>query len=152
MNFKKIFLTTTDTITGIGAPMTKEGLETLYYLKNRPREKKIIIMVGSIEQARELRDWSKEAEAFARKYWPGKTTLVLSKEQAVRLPGNKMLANLIIEKGPTYMTSANISGGKPLSLEEARKTFGEISEYHDFGCGSGEASTIIRVKDGKVLR
>ncbi|NQZ66126.1 MAG: Sua5/YciO/YrdC/YwlC family protein [Mycoplasmatales bacterium] len=152
MNYQKIFLTTTDTIVGIGAPMTEEGLDSLYILKKRPRYKRIIIMVGSLEQARSLEDWSEKAEVYAKKYWPGNTTLVLSDKQAVRLPGNERLANLIIEKGPTYMTSANISGGENLSLQEAREVFKDIKEYYDFGEGSGEASTIIRVEDGKVLR
>lgn len=132
--------------------MNKEGLDALYFLKKRPREKKIIIMVGSIEQARMLKDWSEEAEELASKYWPGKTTLVLSDEQAVRIPGNKELSNLLIKKGPVYMSSANISGERQLTLEEAKETFKEIKEYYDFGNGDGKPSTIIKVSNKEILR
>lgn len=152
IKFKDIFLTTTDTIPGIGAPYTKVGENALYELKKRPREKKIIIMVGSIEQARTLKGWSQKAEELASKHWPGKTTLVLNKEIAVRMPGVPELCNLIRQKGIVYMTSANISGMPHLTIEDAIKQFPEIKEVYNFGTGSGHPSRIIRVSDGKVLR
>ncbi len=50
MNFEDIFICTTDTVTGIGGPVNENTLKCIYYLKNRPISKKIIILVGSIEQ------------------------------------------------------------------------------------------------------
>ena len=54
MEFKNVFITTTDTVAGIGAPMNKEGEDSLYFLKKRSRDKKLIILVSSIEQAKKL--------------------------------------------------------------------------------------------------
>lgn len=152
MKFKDIFLTTTDTVPGIGAPMNKVGEEALYEIKKRPKEKKIIIMVGSIDQARKLNGWDENAEELAKEYWPGNVTLALTPEVAVRMPNVKGLCELIIKKGPVYMTSANISGETQLTFEEAKKKFKEIKEHYYFSEGNGIPSTIIRVKDKKVLR
>ena len=58
----------------------------------------------------------------------------------------------MIKKGPLYVTSANVSGGKELSFEEAKEFFNNIKKYYNFGEGTGKASKIIRVKDGEVLR
>ncbi|WAM10897.1 Sua5/YciO/YrdC/YwlC family protein [Mycoplasmopsis cynos] len=52
--YDKLFITTTDTIVGIGGIVSNEVLDALYSIKNRPREKKIIILVSSIDQASEL--------------------------------------------------------------------------------------------------
>lgn len=152
MKFKDVFLTTTDTVPGLGAPMTPEGEAALYELKKRPKTKRIIIMVGSIEQARKLNGWSQKAEELAKEYWPGRTTLVLNEEIAVRIPGVKELRELIIDMGPVYMTSANISGEKQLTFEEAKEQFPEVTKHYDFGVGTGKPSTIIRVEDNEVLR
>lgn len=152
MNFDEIFLTTTDTVPGIGTTMTKANLEALYFLKDRIKEKKFIIMVGSIEQAQSLKGWSKKADRLAKKYWPGNVTLSLNEEMAVRMPNSEGLRNLIIKKGPVYMSSANKSGEDQISLEEAKKVFHEVKETYDFGEGSGIPSTIIRIKDEMKLR
>ena len=152
MKYKEIFLSTTDTVPGLGAPMTKEGLAKLYELKQRPLKKGIIILVSSIEQARVLSDWTDQAEEIAKAKWPGATTIVISKNQAVRMPNQKGLLELIEKKGPIFMTSANISGKPSLSFEEAKKEFPNLGNYYNFGEGSGKPSTIIRSNDGKVLR
>ena len=150
--YKDIFLTTTDTVPGIGAPYTPEGESALYELKKRPQHKKIIIMVGTLEQARSFKEWNEAAEELAKQFWPGATTLALTNNLAIRLPDVVGLREVLKVKGPVYMTSANISGSPQLSLEEAKKAFPEIKEVYDFGVGSGKPSTIIRVEDGKVLR
>ncbi|WAM09467.1 Sua5/YciO/YrdC/YwlC family protein [Mycoplasmopsis cynos] len=52
--YDKLFITTTDTIVGIGGIVSNEVLDALYSIKNRPREKKIIILVSSIDQAQNI--------------------------------------------------------------------------------------------------
>ena len=79
-------------------------------------------------------------------------TLVISDKLALRMPNSQGLLKLIEKLGPVYMTSANPSGGKALNFEEAIDYFKEVKKHYNFGKGSGQASTIIRVKDGKVLR
>lgn len=79
-------------------------------------------------------------------------TIVLSSKLALRIPSNSHLLELIRKIGPIYMTSANISGRKPLDFEEAIKKFPKIKRHYNFGIGRGISSTIIRASDGTVLR
>ncbi|MCK5946029.1 MAG: Sua5/YciO/YrdC/YwlC family protein [Mycoplasmataceae bacterium] len=150
--YAELFLTTTDTVTGIGAPVSQEGIEALLDLKDREPDKGFIIMVGSIEQAKKLKGWNDKAAKMAEEFWPGQTTLALSDKVAVRMPDNLALRDLIIAKGPVYMTSANVSDEKPLGLWEAKEVFYEVKKFYDFGKGTGKPSAIIRVSDGEVLR
>ena len=151
-NYPNIFLTTTDTVPGLGTIFSEKNLKDLFEIKKRPKSKNIVIMVGSWEQARKLKDWSSKAEDLAIHCWPGATTLVLSESQAVRMPNCDKLRDLIKDIGPIYMTSANISGEPQLSYEEAKRKFSNIGNYYYFNKGSGKPSTIIRVLDKKVLR
>ncbi len=150
--YRKLFLVTTDTVPGIGAPMNYFGLRALYKIKKRDKNKKIIVMISSLEEARKMKGWNQKSEKLAKKHWPGKVTLAISKKLALRIPGNKKLRELISKKGPVYMTSANISGQPQLSFKEAKKTFKQIKETYYFGEGNNKTSTIIRVNDGKILR
>lgn len=68
------------------------------------------------------------------------------------MPDNKGLLSLIDQMGPIYMTSANYSGQKQLTFEDAKEIFHEIRRYFDFGTGSGKPSKIIDVRTGEVLR
>lgn len=153
--YAELFISTTDTVTGIGAPVSKENEEAITSLKHRSSTKKLIIMVSSIEMA--IKEFGKkgfgpEAEALAKQYWPGAVTLVCNDKLALRMPNNKGLLSLIDQLGPIYMTSANYSGQKPLEFQEAKKAFQEITKYYDFGTGSKKPSKIIDVQTGEVIR
>lgn len=150
--YEELFLTTTDTITGLGAPVSKANFDAIIDLKGRDPLKPLIIMVGSMKQAEKLKGWDKKATELAKEFWPGQVTLVLSDKIAVRMPAILALRDLIIKKGPVYMTSANISGEKVKPFSEAKEIFYEVSSYYDFGPGTGKASKIIDVATGEVLR
>lgn len=150
--YKNIFIATTDTVVGIGAPMTKENEQLIYELKQRPKSKPIIIMVGSIEQACKLDGWNDNAQQLADKHWPGNTTLVLTETIAVRMPDCDELRKMIDTHGAIYMTSANISGEPQLTFEQAVDKFPQIEQHYNYCEGSGRPSTIIDVNTMKVLR
>ena len=150
--YDELFITTTDTVVGIGAPINKENEKAIYHIKNRSGDKGLVIMVGSIEQARKFKEWNKKAEEYAAKHWPGAVTLVLSEKLAIRMPDEQGLCNLIKQLGPVYMTSANLSGEDTYSFEKAKDVFQEIKNYYYFGKGSGKASKLIDVRNGEVLR
>ena len=150
--YKELFLTTTDTVVGIGAPVSVKNLQLINELKKSPKNKRLVIMVSSLEEAQKLKHWDKKVNEFAKNNWPGALTIVVNENLAVRVPNNKSLQELLKEKGPCYMTSANFSSQNHLSLEEARKTFYEIKNYYDFGPQSNKASKIIDFKTRKVLR
>ncbi|QSF13892.1 Sua5/YciO/YrdC/YwlC family protein [Mycoplasma sp. Mirounga ES2805-ORL] len=151
MNFKDIFICTTDTVTGLGGPISQETLDAIYTIKKRPLTKKIMILVGSVDQARKFKEWNKEADLFAEKYWPGAYSVVVNK-QGFRMPNNKQLIDFLLKHGPCYVTSANISGQEPLQLNEAKKIFTEIKNFYDFGSGSNEASKIFNIDTNEWIR
>ncbi len=150
--YNELFITTTDTVPGIGAPVSKENRALIMELKKRDPSKPIIIMVGSIEQARSFNEWNDKAEELAKTYWPGATTLVVSDELALRIPDCKELQDLLIKIGPSYMTSSNIAGQKQLSFEESINKFTMIKKHYNFCSGTSQPSTIIDIRNGKVLR
>lgn len=153
--YEQLFIATTDTVPGIGAPMTKANLDAIYELKMRDRSKPVVVMVGSIEQAKAAfdREFNSKAMQYAKEYWPGATTLILNDELALRMPDNEALCHFILQTGgPIWMTSANISGQKPLTFEEAKETFQEIKQFFDFGKGSGRPSQLINVNTGEVIK
>ncbi|WKX02495.1 L-threonylcarbamoyladenylate synthase [Candidatus Mycoplasma mahonii] len=150
--YKELFLTTTDTVVGIGAPVSPKNKKAIMKIKFRSNDKKLIIMVGSIVHAKKLKGWTEIATHFAEKVWPGQTTLVINDTLAVRVPDKPALQGLLRLKGPCYMTSANKSGKKHLSLADAKETFPKILEYHDYGEGSERPSKIIDIRNNEVLR
>lgn len=150
--YNELFLTTTDTITGIGAPVSVKNKEALFKIKSRTTDKQFIIVVASLDEAKKLKGWTPKATKLAKEVWPGNTTIAVTEDLAVRVPDNTDLQNLLLIKGPCYMTSANHSGQKPLSITDARETFQEINEFFDFGKQSGKASKIIDVKTGEEIR
>lgn len=149
--YNKIIISTTDTVVGIGTKVFGGDLEKVYELKNRPLDKKIIILVGSIEQAKLFSQWTNEAEEMAKQVWPGAVSLIVN-NQGFRMPNQEGLIQFLLKEGPHYMTSANISGNPTLSLEEAKKTFPMIKKVYNFGKGTNISSKIIRVEDKKELR
>lgn len=150
--YNELFIATTDTVVGIGAPVSETNRKLLQKIKQRKRGKRLVIMIDSLEQARSFKDWNDNAELLAAKYWPGPVTLVLSDKLALRIPASPHLLDFIRKTGPIYMTSANLSGTKPLKFNEAISKFNEVKKHYNFGPGRDIPSTIIRVSDGKILR
>ncbi len=146
-----IFITTTDTILGIGGKVNNVVKEKIYQLKNRDKSKQLVIVISSLEQLRKIEKLNSKHLDYINNYWPGSTTLIIN-NQAYRMPNNNELLKLIDEQGPFYLTSCNISGNKPIiTLSEAKKTFPNLI-YFDFGYGSGKPSRIINVDDDKIIR
>lgn len=152
-----IFLVSTDTICGIGTFVANSNLVGLYKLKNRDINKKIIILGGSKEQIKKYAldnhiVWSKQAEEMASKFWPGNTTLIIS-DQGFRVPNCSGLQNFLLQNGLAYVTSANVSGEKPLNFEAAKEYFEQIEHHYDFcQTPTQKASTIIDVDNGRKIR
>lgn len=149
--YEELFIATTDTVVGIGAPISEANRKKIMQLKERPEEKKLLVMVSSIAEARTFAGWNANAEAIAQKYWPGQVTIVLD-EIGLRIPDNRGLLNLMDEIGPIYMTSANKSGSTTLKLNEAIKTFPEIHKHYNFGHGTNVSSTIVRASNMSIIR
>lgn len=128
VNWEKLWLVETDTVCGIGCFYNDCNLEDLYVAKNRSKDKKIMILVGSISQAQSFKAWNKKASLWAKKNWPGAHSIIVN-NQGFRMPNSKKLCDFLLQNGPMFLTSANISGNPVLSLSEAKKTFENISNF-----------------------
>ncbi|QKX39570.1 L-threonylcarbamoyladenylate synthase [Metamycoplasma hominis] len=150
--YQKLIISTTDTVLGIGGPVSKEVEDLIYEIKGRDRNKKLIILVSSIKQARQFKEWNSQADEFAKKYWPGATTIVVN-NQGFRMPNQKKLLEYIEINGPIYMTSCNLSNAPVCkTIENAKQLFPEVTNVYNFGPMTQKPSQIIRVEDGEILR
>ena len=156
----------TDTVYGIGCnPYDKTAVEKIYKIKNRPIEKSLPILTGSLENASEIVEFDKNSRKLAEKFWPGPLTLILKIKDkkieqsmnlngkiAIRVPRNNWLLEVLKEVKVIIGTSANISGQN--SFVDPKKCSKKL-EYDLFIDGgkiesSGE-STIIEFKGEEML-
>lgn len=150
--YNELIISTTDTVLGIGGKVNQKIKKLIYEIKGRDENKKLIILVSSIKQARMFPEWNIQAEQYAKKYWPGATTLVVN-NQGFRMPNQKKLLEYLEQNGPIYMSSCNLSNAPVCkTIEDAKLIFPEIKNIYNFGKMSQQPSQIIRVEDGEILR
>lgn len=150
--YNELIISTTDTVLGIGGKVNEKIKKLIYEIKGRDENKKLIILVSSIKQARMFLEWNIQAEQYAKKYWPGATTLVVN-NQGFRMPNQKKLLEYLDQNGPIYMSSCNLSNAPVCkTIEDAKLIFPEIKNIYNFGKMSQQPSQIIRVEDGEILR
>ena len=157
----------TDTVWGLGALPTAAGAESLFEIKQRPREKHFIIMSDSLEHLRpHMRDFSPRAIQLAEKYWPGALTIVGNDDPVfggVRIPNNEIFRELCnhINGHCLATTSANISGEPTCeSAKEIAQVFPNvliIGDDNEAGIGRAGpyappplASTVIKVTGDEI--
>lgn len=123
----------TDTVYGIGACVANTAaIDRIYIIKERTRAKPLPLFAHSLAGARELVQFTPQAEKLASRFWPGKLTLILpplpdkaafahgEKGIGVRVPGLARLRNWLVYIGePLAQTSANLSGSPALTSEAA---------------------------------
>ena len=150
--YNELIISTTDTVLGLGGKVNEKIKKLIYEIKGRDENKKLIILVSSIKQARMFLEWNIQAEQYAKKYWPGATTLVVN-NQGLRMPNQKKLLEYLEQNGPIYMSSCNLSNAPVCkTIEDAKLIFPEIKNIYNFGKMSQQPSQIIRVEDGEILR
>jgi L-threonylcarbamoyladenylate synthase len=118
----------TDTVYGIGCdPYNHAAVNRVFSIKDRKTAKPLPILVSTVKDVRNIAFLDHRADTLARKYWPGKLTLVCplldrrisslvvsNKDTiAVRIPGNTCTLELIRKCKLLVGTSANISGKWP---------------------------------------
>lgn len=123
----------TDTIWGIGCDATNEtAVEKIFDIKNRPKEKSLIVLVDSVEMLKEYVTVTPEiASLLATFELP--TTVIYSNPKglaanvvnadntvAIRIVNHDFCRQLIQQFGkPIVSTSANVSGEKnPVSFQD----------------------------------
>lgn len=107
----------TETVYGIGAPMSVPGIEEkLYAIKGRPEHKPFSYHISDWQMLEVLKvQRTPLVRTLARQFWPGPVTLIVPTEEGlkvgVRFPKCKIAQALIREVGePFIATSANLSG------------------------------------------
>lgn len=131
----------TDTVYGIGCSFeNKEGLERIYTLKGRLRNKPLPILLSSLE---EVEAAGGQINPLARRlmehFWPGPLTIVLktrgNKTLGLRIPSHSLTLALLNLTGPLFTTSANLSARQSISRFE--EIPGELLERVDVAVDGG---------------
>jgi L-threonylcarbamoyladenylate synthase len=162
----------TETVYGLGADaLSESAVARVFAAKGRPSHNPLIVHVATIEMARRVvKEWTKEAEALAKAFWPGPVTIVLEKAAcvpgnvtgggpnvAVRWPRHPVAAALITSfGGPIVGPSANPSGFvSPTTALHVHQAFAGMDvQVLDGGpCEVGIESAVVSLVDGpRVLR
>jgi L-threonylcarbamoyladenylate synthase len=165
----------TDTAYGIGCRIDDEkAIKKIFEIRKRSENKPLLILVGSIEMAREylLPIPQEIEEKIINKYWPGKLTIILKCDVdkipsiargrgntlGVRFPDKLELVELINAVGvPIVAPSANFSAElTPFKFEELNPALVKLADYVLEGKAGQEkdVSTIIdcAVEPWKIIR
>jgi L-threonylcarbamoyladenylate synthase len=118
----------TDTVYGVGASIdAPDAVAALFVLKDRPTSAALPVVVASVESLDDLvTEWPIGAEQLSRSFWPGALTLVVGAHEQLcarvhssssrvgfRIPGDRVLVDLLRASGPLALTSANEHGAAP---------------------------------------
>lgn len=165
----------TDTLYGLGAnALDPAGVERIFKIKNRAREKPLPIAVRNIKWAKELAFIYQKEEKILKKVWPGAVGVVLPKRNivpyvltagkpnvALRVPNHLFVDKLLGRFGyPLTSTSANISGEEPsVKISKIIEIFKDFYHKPDLIIDAGdlkpsEPSTILDLTGDKpkILR
>ncbi len=123
----KIIISPTDTIYGILADYeNKQAVSQIYEIKNRPADKRFIVLLSSIEQVENIS--LAKIDNQVKSLLPAPLTLIVNnrlkklyneKTLAVRYPNDDFLLRLLTKTNRYIVApSANISGEKNIVLEK----------------------------------
>jgi L-threonylcarbamoyladenylate synthase len=160
----KIVAFPTETVYGLGVCIDNDiAIDNLYSVKQRPRDKKLSIMISKPEEvSKYVKHVPLIAEKLISAFWPGPLTIIMDTDDnstvGLRNPDNRVIRDLINEVGiPIASTSANISGGPPAI--DAQQVISNFSEKIDVVLDGGPAeagspSTIVKIWDDtyKIIR
>src|ERR671937_497428 len=150
----------TDTVYGLAAG--HDHLKKLYVAKDRPKEKRIPVLLSDASNLEASAIVTPAARALARRFWPGPLTIVLVAPRrgtlAFRVPDHPLARRLIAASGGGLpVTSANRSGEPDArtSQEVLAQLEGRIALVLDGGkTPGGVSSTVVdcTTDQVKILR
>jgi L-threonylcarbamoyladenylate synthase len=157
----------TDTLYGLGACATlPASIERLFTAKDRPRDRSIPILIGSLDQLERVAvDVPEAVRRLALAFWPGPLTLVVPRREdlpdilgptptvGVRVPNHPVALGLLQLAGPLAVTSANLSGAEGCTTADQveQALSGRVELILDGGrCPGGVASTVAAFDGGNV--
>lgn len=152
----------TDTFYGLAVdPFNQKAVDKLFKLKERERNKPLLLLIGSMSQLEALvKEITPYQSALIQKFWPGPLTLLFEPDACIpknvtansgrigiRQPGNIMTRNLISALGqPVTGPSANFAGEQPpVTAEQVNQSMGKYLDLIIDGgtCPGGEPSTLV---------
>jgi L-threonylcarbamoyladenylate synthase len=164
----------TETVYGLGADATNDAaVARVYAAKGRPSFNPLIAHVPDSEQAFALGNFSAEAKALAKAFWPGPLSIVAPRAAdcpvsllasagldsiAMRVPSHPVALDLLKAVGrPVVAPSANPSGRiSPTTAEHVRRHLKDkLAMVLDGGrCRVGVESSVVSFMEGepKLLR
>lgn len=166
----KILIFPTDTVYGIGCSVfDKEGMEKIYEIKHRPKDKPLACLCANMKQIDEIAYLNDKARKIINVFMPGALTLILKAKEnvkkitgfdtiGVRIPNSKIALKILIENGAMLTTSVNESG--KMSLNDYNQIVDEYGKLVDKVYkpngekSSNKASTVLSIINGeiKILR
>lgn len=159
----------TETFYGLAAnPFSEKAVKKIFYLKKRPPNKPILLLIGNLEQLSLIvKDVPPLAEKLISKFWPGPLTIIFRAKESIPplltantgTIGVRLSSSLVVRKicevfeAPITGTSANISEGAPLrSAEEILNEIPEVDFVLDGGKLQAKApSTVVSVIENKLF-
>lgn len=163
----------TDTFYGLAAnPFDAGAVERIFAIKGRARNMPLLLLLDSVEMARELAaNLPEEFEQLAKRFWPGPLTIVVEASAkapgavtggtgriGLRVPQAAIVTAIVKQTGvPIIGTSANRTGARECATaQEVEQQIGAaVALILDGGAsGTTRASTVIDVRPEcwKVLR
>lgn len=166
-------ITSTDTVLGLLAPFTQNGLEKLNTIKGSQQNKPNLVLIGSPKKLEAFVDTAILNEKICKLIeicWPGPVTLIfkalpnwprqLVSAQgtiALRCPKHTGLLTLLESFDGLFSTSANLSGQKPPeSIDEIDPSILSHIDYivvdQEQRAEKSLPSTILDISDGKSIK
>lgn len=156
----------TDTLYGIvGLAKDQHVVDKIYDIKKRNLLKPVVVLISDISEIESLGiTLSDKFREIAKKYWPGKVSIIVPVPESVnlhylhkgtggvafRVPDDTELKKILKETGPLVAPSANPEGENPAkNIKEAMMYFGDAIDFYQDReeCTNNQASKIIRVTE-----
>ena len=152
-----------------GNIFSKEAIDKIYHVKNRPSFNPLIVHIHNVEQIEELAsNFPEKAQKLAKAFWPGSLTLVLPKKNVIpdwitagkntvglRIPNHPVTLELLKSLDfPLAAPSANpFERISPTTAEHVAKYFPEgLKMVLDGGtCNAGIESTIVGFENDQII-
>ena len=136
----KVIVFPTDTVYGIGSMIDdQEGVNKIYNLKHRDKNKPLANLAYSSEQIEEYVNITNPKIKELMKHWPGALTIIFNKKHiynnelptiAFRIPNSNVALTILKRFGVMSVTSMNLSGSEPLNnLYDIIKNFESEIDY-----------------------
>ncbi len=170
LNANDVVAIPTETVYGLaGNIFSKEAIDKIYRVKNRPSFNPLIVHIHSVEQIEELAsEFPEKAQQLAKAFWPGSLTLVLPKNKIIpdwitagkntvglRIPNHQVTLELLKSldfplAAPSANPSNRISPTKSKHVDDYFKD--KIQMVLEGGeCENGIESTIIGFEHGEPI-